>query len=541
MDAFRWELTSLNPVRVLKQEAEEEKAETARLSSFVGAIAVGDLVKTTLGPKGMDKILVSMGRNEGQVEITNDGATILKSIGVDNPAAKILVDMSRVQDDEVGDGTTSVTVFAAELLREAEKLVAQKIHPQTIIAGWRRATNLAKEALLRNALDHSADAEKFKEDLMNIARTTLSSKILSQHKEHFTKLAVDAVLRLKGSGDLSAIQIIKKTGGCLEDSFLDEGFLLDKKVGQHQPRRIENARILIANTPMDTDKIKVFGSKVKVDSMAKIADIELAEKEKMKEKVDKILKHKCNVFINRQLIYNYPEQLFADANIMAIEHADFDGIERLALVTGGEILSTFDEPEKARLGHCNLIEEFMIGEDTLLRFSGVPLGEACSIVIRGATQQIIDEAERSLHDALCVLATTVRETKIVFGGGCSEMLMACAVNAKAAETPGKEAVAMESFAYALQMLPTTIADNAGYDSAQLISELRAEHTRGNNTCGLDMENGRVGCMKTLGITESFVVKQQMLLSASEAAEMILRVDNIIRAAPRKRVADRGHC
>ncbi|XP_065213668.1 T-complex protein 1 subunit beta [Planococcus citri] len=534
-------MTSLNPVRVLKQEAEEEKAETARLSSFVGAIAVGDLVKSTLGPKGMDKILVSMGRNHGLVEITNDGATILKSIGVDNPAAKILVDMARVQDDEVGDGTTSVTVFAAELLREAEKLVAQKIHPQTIIAGWRRAVQIALEALSRNSLDNSGNNEKFEEDLLNIARTTLSSKILSQHKEQFSKLAVQAVLRLKGSGDLSAIQIIKKKGGCLENSFLDDGFLLDKKIGQHQPKRIENARILIANTPMDTDKIKVFGSKVKVDSMAKIADIELAEKEKMKDKVNKILKHKCNVFINRQLIYNYPEQLFADAGVMAIEHADFDGVERLALVTGGEIVSTFDDPERVKLGQCSLIEEVMIGEDTLLRFSGVQLGEACTIVIRGATQQIIDEADRSLHDALCVLATTVRETKVVFGGGCSEMLMACAVNAEAAKTPGKEAVAMESFAFALQMLPTVIADNAGYDSAQLVSELRAEHTCGNNTAGLDMEVGRIGCMKKLGITESFVVKQQMLLSASEAAEMILRVDNIIRAAPRKRVADRGRC
>lgn len=335
----------MNPVRILKNEAEEEKAELARLSSFVGAIAVGDLVKSTLGPKGMDKILVSHGRNAGSVEVTNDGATILKSVGVDNPAAKILVDMSRVQDDEVGDGTTSVTVLAAELLREAEKLIDLKIHPQTIIAGWRIANDVARDALTNFAQDHSGDAERFKEDLLNIARTTLSSKILSQHKEYFAKLAVDAVLRLKGSGELTAIQLIKKTGGTLEDSFLDEGFLLDKKPGVHQPKRIENAKILIANTPMDTDKIKVFGSHIKVDSMAKIADLEMAEKEKMKDKVNKILNHKCNVFINRQLIYNYPEQLFADANVMAIEHADFDGIERLALVTGGEIVSTFDNPE----------------------------------------------------------------------------------------------------------------------------------------------------------------------------------------------------
>lgn len=269
------------------------------MSSFVGAIAIGDLVKSTLGPKGMDKILVSYGRSAGQVEVTNDGATILKSVGVDNPAAKILVDMSRVQDDEVGDGTTSVTVLASELLREAEKLIDLKIHPQTIIAGWRIASDTARAALTASTQDNSTDSEKFKEDLMNIARTTLSSKILSQHKEYFSKLAVDAVLRLKGSGELTAIQLIKKTGGCLEDSFLDEGFLLDKRPGVHQPKRIENANILIANTPMDTDKIKIFGSHIKVDSMAKIADLEMAEKEKMKDKVNRILNHKCNVFINR--------------------------------------------------------------------------------------------------------------------------------------------------------------------------------------------------------------------------------------------------
>ncbi|XP_063233280.1 T-complex protein 1 subunit beta [Bacillus rossius redtenbacheri] len=535
-------MVSLNPVRILKHEADEEKGETARLSSFVGAVAIGDLVKSTLGPKGMDKILVSHGRNEGQVEITNDGATILKSIGVDNPAAKILVEMSKVQDDEVGDGTTSVTVLAAELLREAEKLIQdRKIHPQIIVAGWRKATKVARDALTAVAKDNSADQSLFHEDLLNIARTTLSSKILAQHKEYFAKLALDAVLRLKSSGNLSAIQIIKKTGGTLEDSFLDEGFLLDKKVGVHQPKRVENAKILIANTPMDTDKIKVFGSRVRVDSMAKIADLELAEKEKMKDKVNKILKHGCTVFINRQLIYNYPEQLFADAGVMAIEHADFDGIERLALVTGGEIVSTFDNPEMVKLGHCEVIEQVMIGEDTLLRFGGVALGEACTIVIRGATQQILDEAERSLHDALCVLAATVKEARIVYGGGSSEMLMACAIQREAAKTPGKEAVAMEAFASALQTLPMAIADNAGYDSAELVSQLRAAHNRGQQAFGLDMERGRVACMKQLGITESYVVKRQVLLSAAEAAEMILRVDDIIKAAPRKRTQDRRPC
>uniref|UniRef100_A0A8D3CFE2 T-complex protein 1 subunit beta n=1 Tax=Scophthalmus maximus TaxID=52904 RepID=A0A8D3CFE2_SCOMX len=465
------------PVNIFRHGADEEKAETARLSSFVGAIAIGDLVKSTLGPKGMDKILLGGGKG-ASVTVTNDGATILKAIGVDNPAAKVLVDMSKVQDDEVGDGTTSVTVLAAELLREAELLIAKKIHPQTIISD---------EFRRRRRHHHQTPGS----DLLNISRNTLSSKLLTHHKDHFANLAVNAVMRLKGSGNLDAIHVIKKLGGSLTDSYLDEGFLLDKKIGVNQPKRLENVNILIANTGMDTDKIKVFGSRVRVDSMAKVAEIEQAEKEKMKEKVERILKHGINCFINRQLIYNYPEQLFAQAGIMAIEHADFSGVERLALVTGGEITSTFDHPELVKLGHCKLIEEVMIGEDTLIHFSGVSMGEACTIILRGATQQILDEAERSLHDALC--------------------------------------------------LPTIIADNAGYDSADLVAQLRAAHQDNKSSFGLNMFEGTIGNMAELGITESFQVKRQVLLSASEAAEMILRVDNIIKAAPRKRVPDHHPC
>ena len=433
-----------------------------------------------------------------------------------------------------------MTVLAAELLREAEKLVAQKFHPQTIVRGWRQAVEAAKDALTAAAIDNGKDEEKFRDDLMNIARTTLSSKLLTQHKDFFAKMAVNAVLRLKGSGNLEAIQIIKKLGGTMTDSYLDEGFLLDKKIGMNQPKRIENAKILIANTSMDTDKIKIFGSRVRVDGTAKVAEIELAEKEKMKEKCQKIISHGINCFINRQLIYNYPEQLFADAGVMAIEHADFEGVERLALVLGGEICSTFDHPELVQLGKCDLIEEVMIGEDKLIRFSGVSRAEACSIVLRGATQQILDEAERSMHDALCVLQRTVAETRTVKGGGCSEALMSQAVRELAMRTPGKEAVAMESFANALMQLPITIADNAGYDSAELASQLRAAHAEGKSTYGLNMDVGEIGCMTELGITESFQVKRQVLLSAAEAAEMIIRVDNIIKSAPRKRRPDHPH-
>ncbi|VEL08260.1 unnamed protein product [Protopolystoma xenopodis] len=525
-------LLSLQPIQILKEGADEEKAETARLSSFVGAIAIGDLIKSTLGPKGMDKILFSMGDTN---EVTNDGATILKSIGVDNPAAKVLVDISKVQDDEVGDGTTSVAVFAAELLKqEAEYLVGSKMHPQTIVTGWRQASQVALAKLSDIANTHDPGSgelyldKAFREKLVNIAKTTLSSKLVTQHKEHFANLAVDAVLRLKGKGTLEAIQIIPKLGGTMDESYLDEGFLLDKKIGVNQPKRIEKARILIANTAMDADKIKIFGSKIRVDAISKIAELELAEKNKMKDKVQKILKHGCN------LIYNYPEQLFADAKVMAIEHADFDGVERLALVTGGEIVSTFDSPDSVKLGHCDLIEEITIGEDSLLRFAGVALGEACTIVLRGATKTILSEAERSLHDALCVLSETVRDPRLVYGGGATEISMSEAVLKAATKVAGKVAVAMEAFARALRRLPTIIAENGGYDSAELIAQLRAAHVQGNHNMGLDMENGCIADMSVLGILESYRVKKQIVQSASEAAEMILRIDDIIKAAPRKR-------
>ncbi|KAE9393965.1 hypothetical protein BT96DRAFT_863124 [Gymnopus androsaceus JB14] len=521
-------------MQIFSDHATEEKAENARLSSFIGALALGDLVKSTLGPKGMNKILQSA--STGEIQVTNDGATILKSVQLDNPAAKILVNISKVQDDEVGDGTTSVCVLAAELLREAEKLIAMKIHPQTIIEGYRIASAVALAALEKAAVDHAGDKEKFRQDLWNIARTTLSSKVLAQDKGYFADLAVDAVLRLKGSTDLEHIKIIKKVGGKLTDSYLDEGFILEKTIAVNSPKRLENAKIMIANTSMDTDKIKIFGAQVKVDGTGKLAELEQAEREKMKAKVDAIASHGINCFVNRQLVYNYPESLLAEKGIMVIEHADFEGVERLSLVTGGEIASTFDRPDLIKLGECELIEEVIIGEDKLIKFSGVAAGEACTVVLRGSTSQMVDEAERSLHDALSVLSQTVKETRTVLGGGCSEMLMSCAVDEEARKVKGKKAIAAEAFGKALRQMPTILADNAGYDSSDLVAKLRAAHYEGQADAGLDMNQGTIGSMVELGVTESYKLKRQVVLSASEAAEMIIRVDDILRAAPRKREA-----
>jgi len=484
----------------------------------------------------MDKILVSMGDNQkrNQITVTNDGATILSSIHVDNPAAKILIDISKVQDEEVGDGTTTVAVLAGELLREAEKLIQNKIHPQIIIKGWREARKTAQKVLEEIASDNHEDLEAFKQDLKNIALTTLSSKLLLHDREKFANLCVEAVLRLQGSANLDYIKLIKKPGGTLGDSFLADGMILEKSISTGCKRLARNPRIMVANTPMDHDKIKIMGSKVKVDSMQKIGEIEEAEKRKMQAKVNKILAYKPDVFINRQLIYNYPEQLLAQAGVIVIEHADFDGVERLSAVLGSEILSTFDNPNPDSLGSCDMLEEIMIGEDKVIKFSGCHKNEACTIVLRGSGQHILDEAERSLHDAICVLIAASKNHKTILGGGNSEMRMSLAVDELAKSMSGKQAIAVEAFARALRQLPTIICENGGYDAAELVTNLRSEIFNGNTSAGINMFAGKVDNMVTLGVTECFRVKEQALVSATEAAEMILRVDDIVRCAPRQR-------
>ena len=519
----------------------EEKNEQSRLSSFVGAIAVADLVKSTLGPKGMDKILQPMSDEGGnnRIQITNDGATILNSVYIDNGAAKILVDISKTQDLVVGDGTTTVAVLAGELLREAENLINKKIHPQIIISGFRKARDCAKEILIKQAFNDFSDKEKYYNDLINIAKTTLSSKLVTHEKEKFSKMVVDAVLRLGDNPSLDLIHVIKKPGATLADSYLDEGFILEKSISVGCPKEKTNPKILIANTPMDYDKIKIYGSRVNVASVEQFAQIEQAEKEKMKNKVEKILAYGCDVFINRQLIYNYPEQLMADKSIMVIEHADFDGIERLAAVTGGEIYSTFDTPSEAVLGTCEKVEEVMIGEDKVIKFTGCKNPKACTIVLRGASAHLLEEAERSLHDAICVITEMVKSHNLVYGGGYTEMKMAHEVEELAKKEKGKESLCIEAFAKALRQIPTIICDNAGYDSSEIISNLKKEINDGSTSAGIDIIKGSVGDMKELGIYECLRVKEQALMSACEAAEMIIRVDMTFTAPARKRTDERS--
>lgn len=516
-------------VQLLDTNADEERGEIARMSAFVGAMAIADLVKTTLGPKGMDKILQSLSHAD-TINVTNDGATILKSIVIDNPAAHLIVELSQAQDSEVGDGTTSVAVLCGQLLHEAENLVGQGIHPQTIIAGWRNAAKVALEALEKSA-KLSQDKEKFHQDLIRVASTTLNSKVLAMERDMFAEIAVKAVERLNDPSRIDAISILKVTGGALKESELVDGLILQCEFGVGQPHRVENANILIANTPMDTDKIKIMGAKVETDSPDQLAKIEDAERKKMIEKCEKIKNYNPNVFVNRQLIYNLPEEYFTSHNINSVEHADFAGVERLALVTGGDIVSTFDNPEGVKLGHCDLVETIMIGESKLIKFSGCKEPATATIVLRGATDQILDEAERAMHDALCVIASMMTEKRTVLGAGCSEILMSAAVEEAARHTPGKAALAMDGFANALRQIPMILASNAGLDAPDIVASIRAAHAKGQNTYGLDINGRGVGDIEKLGITESFKVKRQIVISASEAAEQILRVDEIVKCAP----------
>uniref|UniRef100_A0A7S0YYS6 CCT-beta n=1 Tax=Hemiselmis tepida TaxID=464990 RepID=A0A7S0YYS6_9CRYP len=481
-----------------------------------------ELVKSTLGPKGMDKILLS---KNGNFQVTNDGATILKNAIFDSLALDIIRDICNVQDDEIGDGTTSVCCLIGELISEAERLRAIQIHPQIIIKGFRIATKKTLRIIESKSFDFSNEHRKFCMEMLNVVRTTLNSKIISPFREHFARIVVKAVLKLKGSTNVNSIKIIKKCGGSLKDSFIEDGFILEKKNGTNQPKKIENAKILIANTSMDTDKIKIYGAQIKVKTISRLAEIEVAEQKKIFDKCKKIISHGINVFINRQLIYNRHERFFMDHGIFTIEQADFGGVELLALATGAEIVSTFDIPSKIKLGKCKIVEEIMVGEEKMTRFSGCSNGDTCTIILRGANSQILDEAERSLHDALCVLSQVIRDPRLVWGGGNIETQIASELENFCKKIPGKIALAVESFSKSIQAIPKIVSENAGLDSIDLINKMKNFYETGEEKACLDINQGSIGKADVLGLTESSKLKAQLVISAAEAAEMIIRIDH----------------
>lgn len=480
-------------------------------------------VKSSLGPKGMDKLLIS---ENGNLKVTNDGATILKNVSCDSIASIIIRDICTVQDNEIGDGTTSVCCFAGELVKEAEKLVSLNLSPQIIIQGYRLGAKRALEIVKENSFNNSLNLEFFCSDLLNLAKTTLSSKVIFSNKEHFARIAIKAILKLKGSTDLNRIQIIKKCGGSLKDSFIEDGYILQKKMGNNQPKRIYNAKILIANTPMDSDKIKILGAKIKVKTLAKLAQLEVGEQKRILDKCKKIASHGANVFVNRQLIYSRPEKFFTENGLISIEHADFEGVERLSLATGAEVVSTFDEPSKIKLGKCKIVEEILVGNETMIRFGGCPSDGACTIVLRGSNNELLEEAERSVHDTLCVLTQVIKNPNLVWGGGFLETKISNSIDHLAKKASPKITLVLEAFSRSIQKIPKIIIENGGFDSLICLKKLKNAQFKKNSFPCIDITNGSITDAKKIGLIECIKLKIQIIISSVEAAEMIIRIDKM---------------
>lgn len=352
--------------------------------------------------------------------------------------------------------------------------------------------------------------------------------------DHFADIAVDAISRLKGDMNLDLLNIQKVPGATMKDSYVAPGFLLEKELPASSPNEIVNAKILLADTPMDADKIKIFGAKVRTDSYAALQQISDAESAKMTAKINLIKETGCTVFINRQLIYDEPMELFQKSNITAIEHADFNGIESLQKVLDCDITAFYTKNDKVRLGKCDKISKVSIGDKNFLMFEGCAKDNACSIVLRGSNEHVLDETERSLHDALAVMSQTAIDGRFVYGGGAIEMAIATAIEREARFVEGKVSTVMKAFARAFRVIPTIVLDNAGYDTADMIAKLESVHHSGLSNMGVDVHNGGIADMGLSGVVESYWSKSHQIRNAVESAVMLIRCDEVIRCAPRQR-------
>ncbi|KAM0678255.1 T-complex protein 1 subunit beta [Binucleata daphniae] len=529
---------------------QEEKNDNAKQVILSSTNLIYDILKTTLGPSGTLKLFA--GKN---ILLSNDGATIMKNLLIDSAPAQLLINASISQDKEEGDGTTSVSILTALLVKEAYNL---DIHPLKIIKGYEIALQKIEETLHTLILEDKTNVSI--NDIMtnenntkiNLAKTTLNSKVLNCDLDLFANIVVNAYNNLEEK-DLKLINIIKAPGK-LEDSFYSDGFILDKDTDIN----IEKPRILVANTAMDFDKIKVFGAKVEVQSVSELVEIEQAEKRKMYEKVQKICyetneiqsnkiestesnnlksdnivdsnKLLIDVFINRQLIYDYPKKLFKQNNVIPIEHADFDGVTRLSNILNAKIISSFYKTvDKNSIGTCQKIENIYIGEKKMIKFSGIQKG-AGTIVLKGSSADILEEAERSVHDALCVL----RDDKVVCGGGSVEIELASQLIKYSSTISGVESEAVLAFAKALSEIPKIISDNCGFDGEKIKSMLRAEHEMGNKHAGVDVDNGCVCDMREKKIFDSYNVKLRVIKAAVETAQILIKCDGIVKCKPRER-------
>ncbi|RLF92896.1 thermosome subunit [Thermococci archaeon] len=521
------------PILVLREGSRRSRGRDAQHSNIMAARVIAEAVRSSLGPKGMDKMLVD---DVGDVTITSDGRTILERISVEHPAAKMMVEVAKAQDDEVGDGTTTSVVVAGDLLSKAEDLIDRNIHPTTIIDGYRKASEKALEVLERIAVQIDPSD---KDALRRVAMTSLASKIVSENKEQLAEITVEAALLVAHTigdeyrVDLDDIMVKKKPGESVVGTKLIRGVVLDKGfVHPDMPKRIKDARIALLNSPLEVEKTE-FEARIHIES-PEAMDAFLKEEESiLKGMAEKIASVGANVLICQKGIDDTAEYYLAKMGIAAVKRVKKSDLEKIAKATGGRIIVNLDDLRDEDLGFAGLVEERKIGDDKMVFIEGCKNPRSVTILVRGGTERIVDEAERSIHDALCVVRDVVQEPKILAGGGAPEIEIAKYLREYAESLPGREQLAAQSFAEAIEIVPTTLAENAGLDPIDILSELRAAHERGGVWMGVDVLGGGVDDMMKLEVYEPLAVKKQVIKSATEAATMILKIDDVIAAGRSK--------
>jgi archaeal chaperonin len=521
------------PVLILKEGTKESKGKEAQKNNITAAKLIAEIVKTSLGPRGMDKMLVD---SLGDVTITNDGATILKEIDVQHPAAKMMVEVAKSVDNEVGDGTTSSVVFAGALLERAEELINKDVHPSVIVDGYNAAAEQALKLLEKIAVKVDiAD----KDMLLKITRTSMDAKLVSDDSPVLAQIVVDAtkqVAEKTGSGlrvDLDDIKVEKKAGGSMRDTKLIKGIVLDKEVVHAgMPKKIENAKIALVNSALEIEKTEM-SAEIRISDPQQMQMFLEEENRMLKSMVDKIKSSGANVVLCQKGIDDIAQHYLAKANILAVRRVKESDMTKMSRATGARIVNNLDDLTAKDLGSAELVEERKVETDKWVFIEGCKNPKSVSILVRGGSQRVVDEADRSLHDALMVMRDVLENPTIVAGGGAPEAYIANELRQWSSSQEGRAQLAVQKFADAMDAIPLNLAENAGMDPIDTMTELRASQSKGNKWTGVDCRNTKVADMYKQNVLEPLVIKQQIIKSATEVASMILRIDDVIASGKSK--------
>lgn len=521
------------PIVVLKEGTSETKGNQAQRNNITAAKTVAEIVRTSLGPRGMDKMLVD---TLGDVTITNDGATILKEIDVQHPAAKMMVEISKATDNEVGDGTTSTVVLAGSLLEKAEELITKNVHPTVVVQGFKKASQKAIETLREIAIKVDPADKAF---LNKIARTSMASKMVSADSRELADMVVDAVLAVaeKSSDqyrvDVDNIKVEKKAGGSIRDTNFIHGIVLDKEVVHGgMPKRIENAKIAVINSALEIEKTE-FDAKININSPDQMQKFMDEENRMLKAMVDKLVAAGANVLLCQKGIDDIAQHYLAKTGILAVRRIKESDMYKLSRATGARVINNLDELLASDLGFAKLVEERKVETDKWVFIEGCKNPKSVSILVRGGSQRVVDEAERSVHDAIMAVKDVIEYPYVLVGGGAPEALASLKLREWVANLSGREQLASEKFADGIETIPIALAENAGMDPLDTQVQLRSKSSTGKARYGIDVLNGKVADMAAKDIYEPLAVKEQVINAATEAACMILRIDDVIAASKPK--------